>query len=277
MRRNRHYAPILTAALVTIATSFASAQSGGTGGGASAGSGASIGGSSASTAGVGTSAGTSPGAAAPGQPGPVTGVGVPGGTGAGSTTVVPTQPNVPQSTQDTPTVGRESGGSMSTAAPMGSGSSGPGRPAGNTAGRAAADSSVTSSAQNFNPEAVTDKGLDSAKTDILMMSASELRDLVALLEACSAGRHPVTRTGSCGAANRKYRSRYANDRSVDRTLTELDRTVRFQTMFKASQPDTRYEDSINDRLRNAAKSSLAVNTVQPGSPNVVRDVRLPTR
>ena len=174
-------------------------------------------------------------------------------------------------------VGRESGGSTGSSVSAVSGSSGPAAPGTGTGNVGSVDAVTSSNPSHFDPDAVTDKGIDRAKADITEMSAYALRDLVTLFETCTARGHPTVRTGNCGAVNRRYRSNYAKDRSIDRTLAEFDRTVQFQSMFQRNGPvDTRYEDSINTRLRDAAKSSLTVRVIQPEiSSSVTRDVSTP--
>jgi hypothetical protein len=114
------------------------------------------------------------------------------------------------------------------------------------------------------------------------MSIEELRDLVKLLDTCTANNHPTERTGHCGAANRRYKARYAKGRKIDQTLAEFDRVVRFQRMFKPTGPRiTEFEDRINSRLRSAARTSLAAAEVERNRearnfapPDVTRDVKM---
>jgi hypothetical protein len=135
---------------------------------------------------------------------------------------------------------------------------------------------------NFNPDAVTDSGLDLAKKDISAMTFEELGDLVTLLEKCTVRGHPVERMGNCGAINRSYKATHANERGIDRTLTELDRVVRYQSMFKHEPRDRQFEDNINDRLRASAKESLAASIIRRDllakdvtPPDVSRNVSMP--
>jgi hypothetical protein len=191
-------------------------------------------------------------------------------------------PNIPSVPQLGPTVGRDSGGTISTPTVAGSGSSGAGTGEGSRI--AAPDAGTSAKQPNFNPEAVTDSGLDLAGKDIAAMTFNELRALVTLLETCTVREHPVERTGECGNANRRYKTTHANERGIDRTLIELERVVRYQSMFKQTGPrDTQHEDNINQRLRASAKASLAASSVQRdlqtakgnAPPDVTQNVSMP--
>lgn len=252
------------------------------GGGTSAGPGSGAPGTVQSgTAGTSPST-SSPTPGTPGTPGAATGAGIPGGPGPGNTTTVP---NIPGASQTGQTVGRDSGGNLGNSGtspnPVGISSGPSSRPNGTRLTVRAAPNGPT---PNFNPEAVTTHGLDRAAQDIRAMPADELRDLVSALNACTLNGHPIPRTGACAKANAQYQVRYARGRQIDRTLREFDRVVRFQNMFAQSGPrDTEYEDNINEKLRSAAKVSLAEAALvgQPtrdaDAPENSRDASMPTR
>jgi hypothetical protein len=135
---------------------------------------------------------------------------------------------------------------------------------------------------NFHPEAVTDGALDTATTDIAALTIGELRSLLQVFDACTANEHPLERVGKCGAVSRLYRSRYSAGRQIDRSISELERVVRFQNMFRTSRaPSTEYEDRINNRLRTSARLALATNERRErqaresaAQPDVTKDVRM---
>jgi hypothetical protein len=117
---------------------------------------------------------------------------------------------------------------------------------------------TSAAAAEFHPEAVIDKSLDQASADITAMSPTELRRLVAMFDQCTFKQHPAERAGKCAAASKRYKSEFGKNRAIDRALAELDRIVRFQRMFRtADVTSTEYEDSINSRLRGAARVALA--------------------
>lgn len=264
----------LVMSLIAIVSATPALSQGGSPGGGSAGA--------SGTAGVNSSAST-PAPGTLGTPGPTSSAGLPGGSGTGTGVTVPNIPGVPQSR---PSVGRDSAGTSGapTAALSSSGSgSSPGSATGPQS-PAAAREVAASGGVNFNPGAVTDNGLELAAKDVTAMSFVEQRDLVGFLDACTVRGHAIDRTGRCGALRNRYKSAYAKDRNIDRSLQEFDRVVRFQRMFKSVGPrDTRYEDDINNRLRTVAKTSLAASTVQremdanrgdQNAPTVSRDVSL---
>jgi hypothetical protein len=274
---------IAIALLGSVFATSALAQIGGSPGGGSKAGGASgaPGSVSPGTAGVSPSTST-PQPGMPGTPGPASGAGVPGGSGPASTVVVPNIPALPQAQ---PTVQRDSGGATGVPAPTGTASGGSRPPAASGSRSASHQSGPSASHPSFNPEAVTDRGLEVAGNDIAAMSIDELRALMALLDACTVNNHPAERKGKCGAENRLYQAKYAKERErqIDRTLAELERVVRFQNMFRQPGPrSTEFEDRINARLRVAARTSLAeANTESAGQtrgaapPYVTRDASMP--
>jgi hypothetical protein len=261
-------------AIAALGAAFATsalAQGGGSAGGAASSGPASgaPGTAPSGTAGVAPSA-TNPAAGTPGLPGPTSGAGIPGGSGPGTTVVAP---NLPGASQSGAAPGRDSG--AISGSPVGTASGGSRRSTESGNRIASSQSETSTSHPAFNPEAVTDRALDVARADIAAMSVDELRVLVNLLNSCTVNNHPAERTGACGAANKHYKARYAKERQIDRTLAELDRVVRFQTMFKpVGRANTDYEDRINSRLRAAAKTSLAA-VEGATSPTVTRDASMP--
>jgi hypothetical protein len=71
----------------------------------------------------------------------------------------------------------------------------------------------------------------------------------------------LERVGKCGAVNRVHRSKFVKGRQIDRSMTELERVVRFQNMFRRVS-DTEYEDHINNRLRSSTRLALATNELR---------------
>jgi hypothetical protein len=60
-----------------------------------------------------------------------------------------------------------------------------------------------------------------------------------------------------GAASKRYKLAFGKDRAIDRAITELERVVRFQRMFRTNGAvTTEYEDNINKRLRGTAALAL---------------------
>jgi len=134
---------------------------------------------------------------------------------------------------------------------------------------------------NFHPEAVTTDALNSAAADIAAMTTSEVRSLVQVFKACTANEHPLDRSGKCGSVSRLHNSKHLKARQVDRSLVELERVVRFQSMFRTSVPTTEYEDNINNRLRAAARVALTSGELRDrharesgAQPNLTKDVRM---
>jgi hypothetical protein len=127
-----------------------------------------------------------------------------------------------------------------------------------TAASSASTTGQSSQGPDFHPEAVTDKGLGEAASEITAMQSTELRQLDALFDACTVGQHPALRQGKCAAATKLYKSSFGKDRAIDRALAELDRVVRFQHMFRGNEvASTEYEDNVNRRLRGSTALALA--------------------
>lgn len=243
---------IVTSTLLalTLSTSAIAQSTGGAGSAGGAAGGAS-GSAPAGTAGASPSA-SAPAVGTPGIPGPASGAGLPGGPGPGNTVVAPNQPPAPSAA---PAVGeaRRSSGSN----PVGGSTVNSGR---NTAPVNRSEPiTARSSTQgpDFHPEAVTDRALAEAVSEIRVMPASELRQLDALFDTCTVTEHPIIRDGKCAAATRQYKSNFGKDRAIDRALAELDRVVRFQQMFRTSGVRfTDHEDNINNRLRSSTALAL---------------------
>ena len=139
----------------------------------------------------------------------------------------------------------------------------------------------TQSSINFHPEAVTTDALNAAAADIAAMTTSEVRSLVQVFKACTANEHPLDRSGKCGSVSRLHKAKYLKTRQIDRSLVELERVVRFQTMFRTSVPTTEYEDNINNRLRAAARLALTAGELRERharesgtQPDLTKDVRM---
>jgi hypothetical protein len=241
------------ALLLSVMSSPVIAQGGAGGGAGGSSAGGAAGGAPGSapsgTAGVSPST-SNPSVGTAGVPGPSSGAGLPGGPG--NTTVAPNQPVA----SSPPAAGRSSSDTgaglniTTTNAPQGGGS-----PAD---AKAMEMQGTSAAAAEFHPEAVIDRSLDQASADITAMSPVELRRLVALFDQCTVKQHPVERAGQCAAASKRYKSEFGKNRAVDRAMTELERVVRFQHMFRAADvTSTEYEDNINNRLRGAARLALA--------------------
>lgn len=263
------------ALLAALLSTAAIAQSGTSGGGASVGgaAGGAPGSQPSGTAGVSPST-SNPSVGTPGTPGPSSGAGLPGGTGPGSTVVVPVQPPPPISGA----IGspREQS-NVGTSLPQTNTNVGPRSNTGQGSSRVANAQVIN----EFNPGAVTDRGLDAAVNDIAAMRSHELRSLTRVLDVCTANEHPKERVGKCGAVRRSYKSEFDQGRPIDLSLAELDRVVRFQHMFRTSGvPNTEYEDRINDRLRKSARLALATNelreqlAVDSRQPDLTKDVKM---
>ena len=262
----------VVALLAVLLSTPAIAQSGG--GAAGGGSGGSAGGApsstSSGTAGVSSST-SNPGVGTPGTPGPSTGVGLPGGTGPGNVTIAPNQPSPPASNQSVDSGG--SGGSSPSIAAAGSRST--------SGAQSRIPATENTQAANFHPEAVTEDALDAAAKDIAAMAINELRSLTQVFKTCTASEHPLDRIGRCGAVNRAHQSKFAKARQIDRTLVELERVVRFQSMFRTSVPTTEYEDRINNRLRTSTRLALTDSDLRErqlressAQPDLTRDVKM---
>jgi hypothetical protein len=270
------------ALLAAVLSTSAIAQGGGSAGGPSSGGAAAgaPGSPPSGTAGVSPST-SNPPVGTPGTPGPTSAVGLPGGPGPGSTAVVPNQP--PPSAAAAAVTPSGSAGIGSPVQPMSSGGLGPRSALG--AGSNGNGSGGNANAQvinDFNPGAVTDRGLDAAANDLAAMASNELRSLVQLFDACTANSHPLERVGKCRAVSLSYRSKFGRGRAIDQSLAELDRVVRFQHMFRTTGiANTEYEDRINDRLRKAVTLSLATNELRErqiqavgDEPDLTKDVKM---
>jgi len=245
----KRFAAIALVGVALSTSAIAQGTSGGGAGGRSSG-GAPAGAPGSSPSGTaGTPSTASPAIGTPGVPGPSTGAGMPGGPGPGA----PATPNLTPPPVSAPRAG--SAGNIGSAAPAASTTSGQGA---SQPGPSRTPSRAHSPAgAQFNPGAVIDTSLDRASLDITEMSASELRALVSMFDRCTFNQHPWDREGACGAASKRYKQTFGKDRAIDRAITELERIVRFQKMFRGTGASTEYEDRINKRLRGAAALALA--------------------
>lgn len=233
---------ILSIVMISISSVAIAQGAGGVGGASSA--------APSGTAGVSPST-ANPGIGTPGIPGPSNGVGLPGGSGAGNTVVAP---NLPSQPGPNPTVGTGRG-SGST---LGSSSSGLSKTQSSTS---ASRDSLVSTAQ-FNPGAVIDTSLAQAFQDIRVMSVPEMGEFLGMFNLCTRSGHPMDRQGKCGAASKRYHLTYGKNRPIDQAITELERVVQFQSMFRTTgNGATEYADSINERLQATAAEAMVTSII----------------
>jgi hypothetical protein len=239
---------------VSVSTAALAQSTGGAGGAGSAGgaAGGAPGAAPAGTAGVSPSA-AAPAVGTPGIPGPASGAGLPGGPGPGNTALAPNQA---PAASPAPSVGTGTGNRSAGA--VGGLNANSGRNTGRVNPLASATRQSSKRDPDFHPEAVTDKALGEAASEITTMPPSELRQLNTLFDACTVNQHPMLRQGKCAAATKLYKSSFGRDRATDRALAELARVVRFQHMFRTGGArSSDYEDNINKRLRGSTALALA--------------------